>query len=51
MPWQRFWGALLLLIVVTLAGILLLAVLLKILRVPEFDHYMRKAWAYTGLAK
>ena len=51
MPWQRFWGALLLLILVTLAGILLLGVLLKILRVPEFDHYLRKAWSYTGLAK
>jgi len=24
--------------------------LLKILRVPELDHYLRKAWAYTGLS-
>jgi hypothetical protein len=25
--------------------------LLKILRVPELDDYMRKAWAFTGLQR
>ena len=50
MPWQKIWGALVLLVAVTLAGILLLVILLKILRVPELDHYLRKAWAFTGLA-
>jgi putative peptidoglycan lipid II flippase len=49
MPWQKIWGALALLVTVTGAGILLLVILLKILRVPELDHYLRKAWAYTGL--
>src|SRR5580693_8439698 len=50
LPWQKIWGALVLLVIVTSAGILLLGVLLKILRVPELDHYLRKAWAYTGLS-
>jgi hypothetical protein len=49
-PWQKIWGALALLVVVTTAGIVLLMILLKILRVPELDHYLRKAWAYTGLS-
>src|ERR1700723_2466534 len=50
LPWQKIWGALVLLVIVTSAGILLLGILLKILRVPELDHYLRKAWAYTGLS-
>jgi hypothetical protein len=29
----------------------LLVILLKILRVPELDHYLRKAWAFTGLQR
>jgi len=36
---------------VTAAGVLLLAILLKLLRVPELDHYVSKAWAYTGLSR
>jgi len=51
MPWQKIWGALALLVTVTAAGILLLVILLKILRVPELDHYLRKAWAFTGLQR
>lgn len=51
MPWQKVWGALVLLVTVTIAGILLLVILLKILRVPELDHYLRRAWAFTGLEK
>ena len=51
MPWQKIWGALALLVTVTAAGVLLLVILLKILRVPELDHYMRKAWAFTGLQR
>jgi peptidoglycan biosynthesis protein MviN/MurJ (putative lipid II flippase) len=50
LPWQKIWGALALLVVVTTAGIVLLMILLKILGVPELDHYLRKAWAYTGLS-
>jgi hypothetical protein len=50
LPWQKIWGALALLVVVTTAGILLLMILLKIFRVPELDHYLRKAWTYTGLS-
>jgi hypothetical protein len=38
-------------VTVTAAGVLLLVILLKILRVPELDHYMRKAWAFTGLQR
>ena len=51
LPWQKIWGGLVLLVIVTSAGIVLLGILLKILRVPELDHYLRKAWAYTGLAR
>jgi hypothetical protein len=40
-----------LLVTVTAAGVLLLVILLKILRVPELDDYMRKAWAFTGLQR
>jgi putative peptidoglycan lipid II flippase len=50
LPWQKIWGALALLGTVTTAGVLLLAILLKLLRVPELDHYVSKAWAYTGLS-
>jgi peptidoglycan biosynthesis protein MviN/MurJ (putative lipid II flippase) len=50
LPWQKIWGALALLVIVTTAGIVLLMILLKILRVPELDHYLHKAWAYTGLS-
>ena len=50
-PWQKIWGALALLVTVTAAGVLLLVILLKILRVPELDHYLRKAWAFTGLQR
>jgi putative peptidoglycan lipid II flippase len=50
-PWQKIWGALALLGTVTTAGVLLLAILLKLLRVPELDHYVSKAWAYTGLSR
>jgi putative peptidoglycan lipid II flippase len=51
LPWQKIWGALALLGTVTAAGVLLLAILLKLLRVPELDHYVSKAWAYTGLSR
>jgi putative peptidoglycan lipid II flippase len=44
--WQRLSGALLLLTVVTAAGVLLLGILLKILRVPELDTYLQRAYSF-----
>jgi putative peptidoglycan lipid II flippase len=46
--WQHLGGALLLLTMVTSAGVVLLGVLLKILRVPELDTYLRRAYAFGG---
>jgi putative peptidoglycan lipid II flippase len=46
--WQHIGGALLLLVVVSAAGLLLLGILLKILRVPELDAYLRRAYSFVG---
>jgi hypothetical protein len=43
-PWQKLGGAVLLLSLVSTAGLLLLAATLKILRVPELDLYLRRAY-------
>jgi putative peptidoglycan lipid II flippase len=46
--WQHIGGALLLLAVVSAAGVLLLGILFKILRVPELDAYLRRAYSFVG---
>ncbi|MFZ3217116.1 MAG: murein biosynthesis integral membrane protein MurJ [Candidatus Acidiferrales bacterium] len=46
--WQHLAGALLLLTLVTAAGIVLLGVFLKILRVPELDIYLRRAYSFAS---
>ena len=43
MAWDRIPYTLLLLVIVTGAGIVLLTILLKLLRVPEFERYLRQA--------
>ena len=45
---RRFAGSLAVLAIVTLAGIALLAALLKLLRVPELDTYARRAFAFAS---
>jgi hypothetical protein len=45
---RRFAGSLAVLAIVTLAGIALLGVLLKLLRVPELDTYARRAFAFAS---
>jgi hypothetical protein len=45
---RRFAGSLAILAIVTLAGIALLAALLKLLRVPELDAYARRAFAFAS---
>ncbi len=47
-PWQHIAGALLLLVLVSTAGLLLLGVLLKLFRVPELDAYLRRAYSFVG---
>jgi putative peptidoglycan lipid II flippase len=44
-PWQKLGGAVLLLTLVSSVGILLLIATLKILRVPEIDIYLRRAYS------
>jgi putative peptidoglycan lipid II flippase len=46
-PWQKLGGAVLLLSIVSTAGILLLVAALKILRVPELDLYLRRALSFA----
>src|SRR5580704_15014991 len=46
--WQRFAGALLLLSVVTAAGILLLLVLGKLLRIRELEEQIARLWLLAG---
>ena len=46
-PWQKLGGAVLLLTIVSTAGLLLLAAALKILRVPELDTYLRRAYSFA----
>jgi len=41
--WQGTLGALLVLVLATLVGILALGALMKLFRVAEFDHYLRQA--------
>ena len=48
--WQKLSGAILLLTVVSTAGLLLLAAALKILRVPELDLYLRRAYTFVSRA-
>jgi putative peptidoglycan lipid II flippase len=48
LPWQHIPGALLLLTVVTCAGILLLIALLKLFRVPEVTQYLRRAYQFAS---
>src|SRR3984885_5894947 len=48
MPWQEPFGALLLLAIATTIGIVVLAVSLKILRVPELEFYLEKALTLAG---
>ena len=47
--WQRMSGALEVLVLVTVPGVLLLLLLLKILRVRELDGYLRRALSFAGL--
>jgi putative peptidoglycan lipid II flippase len=47
-PWQEPFGALLLLAIATTIGIVVLAVSLKILRVPELEVYLEKALTLAG---
>ena len=49
-PWQKPSGAILLLTIVSTAGLLLLAAALKILRVPELDLYLRRAYTFATRA-
>ena len=46
--WQKIGGAVLLLTLVSTAGLLLLAVVLKILRVPELGTYLRRAYSFAA---
>jgi putative peptidoglycan lipid II flippase len=46
--WQRIGGALLLLVLVSAAGVLLLGVLLKLFQVPELYACLRRAFAFVG---
>src|SRR5580704_4818693 len=46
-PWQKLGGAVVLLTIVSTAGLLLLAAALKILRVPELDTYLRRAYSFA----
>ena len=46
-PWQKLGGAVLLLTIVSTAGLLLLAAALKLLRVPELDLYLRRAYNFA----
>ena len=48
--WQHILGALILLTLVTSAGIVLFIALLKIFRVPEVTEYLRRAYAFTNRA-
>ena len=48
LPWQRIPGALLLLTLVTTAGIVLLVALLKLFRVPEVTQYLRRAYQFAN---
>jgi putative peptidoglycan lipid II flippase len=48
MPWQEPFGALLLLAIATTIGTVVLAALLKILRVPELEAYLEKALTLAG---
>jgi putative peptidoglycan lipid II flippase len=45
LPWQRPLGALAVLVIVTAVGILLLGLLMKLLRVSEFEGYLKLASA------
>jgi peptidoglycan biosynthesis protein MviN/MurJ (putative lipid II flippase) len=45
--WQELAGAVLLLALVSSAGILLLVAALKILRVPELGLYFRRAYSFA----
>lgn len=46
--WQHIGGALILLALVSAAGVLLLGALLKVFRVPELDAYVRRAYSFAG---
>ena len=46
--WQKPGGEVLLLTLVSSAGILLLIAALKILRVPELDLYLRRAYSFVA---
>jgi putative peptidoglycan lipid II flippase len=46
--WQGIAGALLLLTLVTSAGVVLFVTLLKILRVPEVGQYLRRAYSFAN---
>jgi hypothetical protein len=48
MSWQQPLGALLLLAIASTVGIVVLAVALKILRVPELETYLEKALTLAG---
>jgi hypothetical protein len=45
LPWQRPLGALAVLVIVTAVGILLLGLLMKLLRVSEFESYLKQVSA------
>jgi putative peptidoglycan lipid II flippase len=47
-PWQHILGALILLTLVTSAGIVLFIALLKIFRVPEATQYLRRAYTFAN---
>ena len=49
--WRRTLGSLEVLIVVSVAGILMVGLLMKLLRVRELDRYLRRAFSYAGLLR
>ena len=42
LPWQRAYAALAVLVIVTAAGVLLLGILLRLLRVTELENYLKR---------
>jgi putative peptidoglycan lipid II flippase len=51
MSWQGPLGSLLLLVIASTVGIAVLAVALKILRVPELESYLKRALSIAGFGK
>jgi peptidoglycan biosynthesis protein MviN/MurJ (putative lipid II flippase) len=45
LPWHRAYGALATLALATAAGVIVLALLLKLFKLSEFEHYLRRMLA------